>query len=48
MVDWILRLCNVAFEIGVVLKDLRSALIVPLYKGKERGLNVRTIEVLAC
>ena len=35
-----------AFESGVVPEDWRYAVIVPLYKGK--GVNVRTIEVLAC
>ena len=34
MEDWISRLCNMAFEISVVAEDWRSALIVPLYKGK--------------
>ena len=34
VVDWIWRLCNKGFESGVVPKDWRSALIVPLYKGK--------------
>ena len=42
MVDWIWILCNMAFENGVVPEDWRSPVIV-----KERGLNVRTIEVLA-
>ena len=37
-----------AFESGVVPEDWRSAVIVPLYKVKEREINVRTIEVLAC
>ena len=37
-----------AFVSGIVPEDWRSAVIVPLYKGRERGLNVRTIEVLAC
>ena len=32
--DWMWRLCNMAFESGVVPKDWRSAVIVPLYKGK--------------
>ena len=36
-----------AFESSVVSEDWRSAVIVPLYKGKG-GLNVRTIQVLAC
>ena len=35
------------FESCVVPGDWRSVVIVPLYKVKERGLNVRTIEVLA-
>ena len=34
VVDWIWQLCNMAFESGVVLKDLRSAVIVILYKSK--------------
>ena len=34
VVDWIWRLCNMAFESGVVPEDWRSAVIVLLYKGK--------------
>ena len=34
VVDWIWRLYNMAFESGVVLEDWKSAMIVPLYKGK--------------
>ena len=34
MVDWIWKLCNMAFESGGVPEDLRSAVIVPLHKGK--------------
>ena len=34
MVDWIWRLCNIAFESGVVPEDWKSSVIVPLYKGK--------------
>ena len=48
LVDRIWRLCNMAFESGVLPEDWRSAVIVPLYKGKERGLNVRIIGVLTC
>ena len=33
VVDWICRLCNMAFESGVLPEDWRSAVIVPLYKG---------------
>ena len=46
MVDWIWRLCNMAFKSGIVSEDWKSALIVPLYK--ERGLNIIIVEVLAC
>ena len=38
----------VIFEIHVLLEDLRFAVIIPLYKGKEKRLNVRTIEALVC
>ena len=34
VLDWIWRLCNMAFESGGVPEDWRSALIFPLYKGK--------------
>ena len=33
VVDWIWRLCNLAFESGVVPEDWRSFVIVPLYRG---------------
>ena len=38
VVDWIWRLCNMAFENGVVPEDLKNAVIVPLYKGKRERL----------
>ena len=34
VVDWIWRLCNIAFESGVVPGDWRSAVIVGRYNGK--------------
>ena len=34
VVDWIWKLCNMAFESDVVPEDLRSAVIVPLHKDK--------------
>ena len=34
VVDWIWKLCNMALESGFVLENWRSAMIVPLYKGK--------------
>ena len=33
-VDWIWRVCNMAFKNGGVPEDWRSAVIIPLYKGK--------------
>ena len=33
VVDWIWRLCNIAFESGVLLEDWRSAVTIPLNKG---------------
>ena len=47
VVHWIWRLCNMAFVSGIVVENWRSSVIVTMYKGKERGLNVRTIDVLA-
>ena len=49
VVNWILRLCNMAFESGVVPKDWSSPVFVPLYKGNvERidGQNYRNINLL--
>ena len=34
VVDWIWSLCNMAFENGELPKDLRSTVVVQLYKGK--------------
>ena len=50
MVDWIWRLCNMTFEIGVVPRDWGSAVIVPLFKGKgekNKGKNYRGIRFLS-
>ena len=44
------RLCNIAFESGVVREDWRSTLVVRLYKGKgERTvcINYRGISLLS-
>ena len=49
VVYWVWRLCNMAFESGVVSKDWRSAVIVPLYKGKRERIkckNYRGISLL--
>ena len=34
VVDWIWKLCNMTFESIAVIEDWRSAVIVPLCKGK--------------
>ena len=34
MLEWLIRLLNVSFDMGVVPMDWRGASIVPLYKGK--------------
>ena len=50
VVDWIWRLCNMAFENGIMPEDWRSAVIVPLCKGKgERNecKNYRDISLLS-
>ena len=40
-VDWILRVCNMAIESGVVSENWRSTVIVPLYKGKGERTECR-------
>ena len=50
VINWIWRLCNMAFESGVVSEDWRSAVIVPLYKGKgekNKCKNYRGISLLS-
>ena len=50
-VDWIWRLCNMAFESGVVPEDWRSAVIVSLYKDKggemTKSKNYKGISMLS-
>ena len=50
MMDWILWLCNMAFESSVVPEEGRLAVIVQLYKGKEERTeckNYRSISLLS-
>ena len=35
------KLCNMAFESGVVFEDWSSAVIFPLYKGKEERIEYK-------
>ena len=49
VIDWIWKLCSMAFESGGVPEDWRS-MIVPLYKGKGEGTeckNYRGISLLS-
>ena len=44
VVDWIWKLCNMAFESDVVPENLRSAVIVPLHKWKNyRGISLLSV-----
>ena len=50
VVDWIWRLCNIAFESRVVPEDWRFAVIVLLHKGKGERTeckNCRGISLLS-
>ena len=49
VVNWIWRLSNITFESAVTPEDWRSAVIVPLYKGKGERIecsNYRGISLL--
>ena len=46
VVDWIWRLCNIAFDSDVVPEDKKSAVIVPLYSGKGMRTECRITKVL--
>ncbi len=43
VVDWMMWICNLAWEQSKVPEDWRKAIIVPLYKGKARERSVTTI-----
>ena len=48
VLEWIVRLLDLSFDMGVVPMDWRGACIVPLYRGKVTNVNVTTGEVLVC
>ena len=48
VLEWLVRLLNVSFDMRAVPMDWRGACIVPLYKGRVTNVNVATQEVLVC
>ena len=49
MLEWLVRLLNVSFDMGVVPMDWRGACIEPIYKGKGDKCECPTTqEVLVC
>ena len=48
VVDWIWKLCNMAFKRDVVLEDWMHSVIVHCTRIKERGPKAGTTEVLPC
>ena len=48
MINWIGKLCNMAFENGSLSADWKSAVIVPFHNGRGRGRNAKTDEDLLC
>ena len=48
VLEWLVRLLNLSFDMGVLPMDRRGACIVPLYKGKdEKCCNSRGISLLS-
>ena len=48
VLEWLVRLLNISFHMGVVPMDRRGACIVLLYKEKGENVKVATQEVLVC
>ena len=48
VLEWLVRLLNVSFDIGVVPMDWLGACKVPCTKGRVTSVNVATQEVLVC
>ena len=47
VLEWLVRLLNASFDMGVVPMNWRGACIVPLYKGKGECRNSRGISLLS-
>ena len=48
MLEYLVRLLDLSFDMGVVPTDWRVAYIVPMYKWQVTYVNVATREVLVC
>ena len=48
VLEWLVRLLNLSFDMGLVPMDFRVACIVPLYKGKGNKCELATREVFVC
>ena len=48
VLEWLVRLFNLSFDMGVVPMDWRGACMCPCTKGRETNLNVATQEILVC
>ena len=48
VLEWLVRLLNLRFDMGVVPMDWRVACILLLYKVRVTNVNVATREVLVC
>ena len=48
VLEWLVRLSKLSFDVGVVPMDWRGACIVLLYNGRVKNVNVATREVLVC
>ena len=48
MLEWLVRLLNVSFDMGVVSMDRHGACAIVCAKGRVTNVNVATQEVLVC
>ena len=48
VMNWIWRVCNMAFESGVVPEDWKSVVIVPLYNGKGENNECKNYRSISC
>ena len=48
VLEWLVRLLNLSFDMGVVPIDWRGACIVPLYKERVINVNAATREAFIC